>query len=112
MSDKQTEVRVRRAPKFGAFMVVGGGVGLIATLTATSLFPVDPGVGFGALAAYFSLFGITAGVTLGALIALLLDRRSSKRSRIVSAERETVEAVEGGADGGIAPAQLAVEPEA
>lgn len=91
MSDEQTDVRVRRAPKFGAFMVVGGGVGLIATLIATSLFPVDPSVGFAALAAYFSLFGVSAGVAIGALLALLFDRRSRKKSRVVAAEREVVE---------------------
>ena len=56
-----------------------------------SLFPSDPNVGFIALFAYFCLYGIPAGVVLGALVALILDRRSSKRARTVAAEHESVE---------------------
>ncbi len=85
----ETEVKLRRAPKFGAFMAVGGLIGALATLVATSLFPSDPAVGFVALFAYFALFGIPAGVALGAALALVLDRRSSKRARTATAERET-----------------------
>jgi NhaP-type Na+/H+ or K+/H+ antiporter len=88
---QSADVRVRRAPKFGAFMVVGGGLGAIVTLILTSLFPSDPNVGFIALFAYFCLYGIPAGVVLGALVALILDRRSSKRARTVAAEHESVE---------------------
>jgi len=89
---KQTtdEMTVRRAPKFPAFMIVGGGVGAIVTFVLTSLFPSDPSVGFGTLFAYFALFGITAGVLLGALLAVLLDRRATRRARTVSVETETV----------------------
>lgn len=88
MSDQATEVRIRRAPKFGAFMVVGGLVGFLATLLLTAQFPADPTVGFPALVAYFSLFGIPIGVALGALLALILNRRATKRARIVEAVRE------------------------
>lgn len=95
MSDQtQTEVRVRRAPKFGAFIAVGAVVGALVTLVLTSLFPVDPSVGFVALFAYFCIFGVPAGVALGAVLALILDRRSSKRSKLVEAEREAVDAPE------------------
>lgn len=100
MSDQtQTEVRVRRAPKFGAFIAVGAVVGALVTLVLTSLYPADPNVGFPALFAYFSLFGVSAGVALGALLALILDRRSSKRSKIVEAEREAVETAPEPAEG-------------
>lgn len=88
---QSADVRVRRAPKFGAFMVVGGGLGAIVTLILTSLFPSDPNIGFIALFAYFCLYGIPAGVVIGALIALILDRRSSKRAKTVAAEHESVE---------------------
>lgn len=84
------EVTIRRAPKIAAFLVVGGGVGLIVTLILTSLFPVDPSVGFGALFAYFSLFGVTGGVLLGALVAIIVDRASARRAKTVSVEREVV----------------------
>lgn len=91
-SAKQVDVRVRRAPKFGAFIVVGAGIALIATLIVTALFPSDPSVGYPALVAYFSLFTIPAGVAIAAVIALVVDRRSSKRARTVVAAREDVAA--------------------
>lgn len=86
------QVKIRRAPKFGAFMVVGGVLGFIATLIATSLFPTDPSVGLAASVAYFSLYGVSAGVVIGAVVALILDRRSSKRAISVAAEHEEVAA--------------------
>lgn len=83
---------MRRAPKIPAFMVVGGLIGFLATLIATSLYPADPLVGIGALVGYFSLYGVTAGVVLGALTGIILDRRSQRRARVVQAEREEVDA--------------------
>lgn len=80
------QTTVRRAPKYGAFMIVGGLAGLLATLILTSLQPVDPAVGFGALFAYFSLYGIPAGVAVGAGIAILLDWVSRKRVKTVGVE--------------------------
>lgn len=84
------EVRIRRAPKFGAFVVVGAAVGAIVTLIVTAQFPADPAVGFGALFAYFCLYGVTAGAALGAVIAIVLDRILARRAKTVEAEREVV----------------------
>lgn len=89
--DDDNRVSIRRAPKFSAFMIVGGGLGAIVTFVLTRLFPVDPLVGFWALFAYFAIFGITAGVLVGALLALILDRRSRKRAGTVIVEREEFE---------------------
>ena len=88
----ETEVRIRRAPKYGPFIIVGGGVGAIVSLIITSLFPVDPEVGFAATYGYFALYGVTAGVTIGAVIAIIIDRVTLRRARTVSAEQTTVEA--------------------
>jgi len=77
----ETDVRIRRAPKYPAFMIVGGGIGAIVTFVLTALYPVDPKVGFAALFGYFALFGVTAGVLVGALLALLLDRVLLRRAR-------------------------------
>lgn len=85
-------VTVRRAPRIGAFLVVGGFLGFLVTLILTSLFEADPGVGFAASLAYFSLYGISAGVLLGAVLAVVADRRSRRRARTVEVEREEVAA--------------------
>lgn len=90
MTDEPTRVKVRRAPKFGRFAIIGGAVGAIATFIATNMFPVDPAIGFWALFAYFSLFGVTTGVVLGIVIALIFDAVSRRRAREVTAERETI----------------------
>ena len=85
---KQTtdDVTARRAPKFPAFIIVGGGIGAIVTLILTSLYPADLSVGFGALFAYFALYGVTGGIVLGALLAIILDRVLARRAKTVTVE--------------------------
>lgn len=95
---ERAEVTVRRAPKFGAFLVVGALIGFLATLIVTSLYPADPTVGFSALLGYFSLFGVTFGVVAGAIIGIVLDRRSQRRARVVEAERQRVDAAPTGGE--------------
>ena len=83
-----SQVTVRRAPKYPAFMIVGGGIGAIVTFILTASFPVDPAVGFAALFGYFALFGVPAGVVVGAVLAMLFDRASLRRAKSVQAEVE------------------------
>lgn len=94
MSEQRStdEVSLRRAPKYSAFMIVGGGLGAVVAFVLTAVRPVDPEVGFIPLLALFALFGIPLGVAVGALIALLLDRRSRARARTITAERDAVQA--------------------
>ncbi|MBU1250969.1 MAG: hypothetical protein KJ659_05025 [Actinobacteria bacterium] len=89
---ERDRVTVRRAPRISAFLVVGGFLGFLATLIVTSLFEADPGVGFAASLAYFSLYGVSAGVLVGAVLAVLADRRSRRRARMIEVEREEVAA--------------------
>lgn len=93
--ETRTEVTIRRAPRFSAFLVVGALVGLIATLGLVSLFPVDPAVGFGATFGFFALYGIPAGALLGAIVAIVLDRRASRRAATVVAGKLSVRAEDG-----------------
>lgn len=85
-----SEVKIRRAPKFGVFLVLGALVGFLVTLILTSQFPADPAVGFIASFAYFCLYGIPAGAALGALVAMVLDVISTRRARTVTVERDDV----------------------
>lgn len=87
---ERSEVRIRRAPKLGVFLLVGAAVGALATLIVTSLFPADPAIGFAASFGYFVLFGAPAGAALGAAIGLIIDRVSIARARTVTVEREVV----------------------
>jgi hypothetical protein len=90
-STTQAEVRIRRVPKFGRFLVLGAGLGAVVTFILTASFPSDPNVGFGPLFGYFLIYGVPAGVVLGAVVALALDRFSNRRSASVTAEHTTVD---------------------
>ena len=92
--DVPVQARIRHAPKLGVFMLVGGVIGLFVTLVVTALFPSDPQVGFIALFGYFALYGVPIGVVIGAVVGLIFDRRSSRRTRLVTVEREHAEPVE------------------
>lgn len=82
-STTETEVSIRRAPKFPIFLILGGALGSTATLVLTMLQPADPTIGYTALFGYFLLYGLPAGVLLGALVAIVLDvisKRTAKRA--------------------------------
>lgn len=85
------EARIRRAPRYPMFLILGGGLGALVTFVLTALFPADPAVGFGALFGYFAIYGVSAGVLVGALVAIVLDRVSTRRSKSVVVEHTTVD---------------------
>jgi hypothetical protein len=87
---EKTEVRIRRAPKLGIFLLVGAVLGALVTLILTSLFPADPAIGFAASFGYFLLFGAPAGAVVGAVVGLIIDRVSAARARTVTVEHEVV----------------------
>jgi hypothetical protein len=82
--DQATSVRIRRAPKFSVFLVLGALVGVLASLVLTASFPIDPKVGFGPTFGYFAIYGFVGGILLGSVVALIFDRVLSRRSKIVS----------------------------
>lgn len=91
------EVTIRRAPKFGVFIVGGAVLGFIATLVVVSLtMDIDRGdtqetASFGSLVGYFSLWGVTIGAFVGAVVAVVLDRVFARRAARLTAERVEVE---------------------
>ena len=81
--DRETPVRIRRAPKFGVFVVLGALVGLIASIILTVSFPIDESIGFAPTLGYFAIYGLVAGVLLGCIVALIFDRVYARRARTV-----------------------------
>ena len=66
---------VRRAPKYGAFLITGAAVGVLVAVVAALAGPSDPGVSRGPLLGYLAvLLGLLGGL-IGGGVALLLDRR-------------------------------------
>ena len=84
-------VRVRRAPRFAPFIVLGVIVGALVALVLTLAFPVDPSVGFASTFGYFVLIGIALGALVGAAVALVLDAVSRRHAASVIAQVTTVE---------------------
>jgi hypothetical protein len=102
-SSTADEVSIRRAPKFGVFIVGGGLLGFIVTIVvvaltenidrtnATSVTGTTVTEGsFWSVVGYFSLWGISIGLVLGALVAVILDRVLSRRAARLTAERVDV----------------------
>jgi hypothetical protein len=81
--DREQRVRIRRAPKFSVFLVLGVLVGVLVSLILTASFPIDPAVGFGPTFGYFAIYGFVGGLLLGSLVALIFDRALSRTVRTV-----------------------------
>jgi hypothetical protein len=94
------EVTIRRAPKFGVFIVGGALLGFIATLVVVGLTQnIDRSnataitgttaqdVSFWGQVGYFAIWGITIGGVVGALVAILLDWILGRRQASLVAER-------------------------
>jgi len=85
-------VRIRRAPRLGIFLALGGALGLIAALVLTTVFDVDPNVGFTGTFAYIALYSIPIGIALLGVVGLIIDRVSRSRATTVSAEHDVTQA--------------------
>jgi hypothetical protein len=65
---------VRRAPRYGAFLVTGAVVGVVIAVVSGLSGPSDPSVGRGALVGYLAMaLGLLGGLVGGA-VAVVLDR--------------------------------------
>lgn len=91
------EARVRRVPKYGVFLTLGGALGVIAAMVLTFAFDGSSeksavGVLYsqGQVFGFLLLFCIAGGVALGAVVALVLDRTVGRKTHAVTIERETV----------------------
>lgn len=99
ISDKVETVRVRRAPKYGVFLVLGAAFGvllaMILTLSFSGTAEVSPntGVQYSTLQVFgfIVLICVPIGIVLGAVVALVLDRTLGRRTRDVVVDHEHVE---------------------
>lgn len=97
-SHRSERAQVRRAPKISVFLVLGAAVGILAAMILTFVFDGtdeasrNTGFEYSSLQVFgfLALIGIALGMVLGGLIALLIDRRSRRRTREVTVEHETV----------------------
>ncbi|WP_206447556.1 hypothetical protein [Agrococcus sp. KRD186] len=93
------EVRVRRAPKFGVFMLLGAVVGalvawVVSAVQAPGVDEAGRPVDTSGILGLTIVVGVVLGVGVGAVVALLVDRSLAKRGRMLVAEQTDVEAPE------------------
>lgn len=103
---RRERVRVRRAPKFSVFLVVGAALGLLTAAILTFVYDgtahQSPNTGMvytsGQVFGFLALICVTIGIAVFAVLALLFDRASRRRTREVTIDRETVQGAEPDAD--------------
>jgi hypothetical protein len=81
--DREQRVRIRRAPKFSVFVVIGALLGVFVSLVLTASFPIDPAVGFGPTFGYFAIYGFVGGILVGCIVALIFDRVLGRGAKTV-----------------------------
>ena len=95
-------VRVRRTPKFANFALVGALAGTIVAFVLTIAIPPDaeyararglPEYSQLQVFGFLLLIGVVVGIAIALTVAILLDRRNSRRSTVVEADRVDVREV-------------------
>lgn len=97
--DGRQRVGVRRSPKFANFAMLGALLGAVVAFILTVSIPRDleyaRANGFAEYSqmqifGFLLLIGVVVGVAIALTIAILLDRRSSKKRRYLEADRVDV----------------------
>lgn len=83
-------VRVRRSPKVPVFLVLGALAGALVGVVLTFTGVGDPRFSTAQVMGLLVLLCAPIGVVVGGLIAVVLDATSSRRSRLIEAERESL----------------------
>jgi hypothetical protein len=78
---------VRRSPRYMRFLALGAGVGIVAALVLTLIFPENEDYDRGQVFGFLLLYLGAIGLAHGALVALILDRRAARRAVTVVADR-------------------------
>ncbi len=88
MSDPQRRrVRVRRSPKISVFLLIGAVAGALVAIVAVNVTPPDPTTPTIQTVAFLAALLAPVGALIAGAVALVLDRISERRAKIVEAER-------------------------
>jgi ABC-type Fe3+-siderophore transport system permease subunit len=95
VDDRIETLRVRRAPKFGVFLLLGAALGVFVAMILTFSFngtadPSASGVMYGQMQVFgfLALVGVAVGLLVGGAVALIFDRALARRTRSVSVDHE------------------------
>jgi hypothetical protein len=80
------DVRIRRAPKYLPFLLLGGVIGFIVALIIGFSIPADQ-LTAQPIQGYLVVFLTGIGVGLGIVTALIIDRISSARAKVATATK-------------------------
>lgn len=87
MSDPQRrQVRVRRAPKVGVFLLIGAVLGALVAIVAVNVTPPDETVPKIQAIGFLVLLLAPVGALVVGVLALVLDRIAERRARTVEVE--------------------------
>lgn len=96
--DRIETVRVRRAPKISVFLILGAALGALVAMILTFAFngtaEASPNTGLeysqGQVFGFLLLVCVPVGLALAATAALILDRRSRRRTQQVAVDHAKV----------------------
>ena len=96
--DHIATVRMRRAPKISVFLIAGAVLGVLVAMILTFAFDgtseVSPNTGVeysqGQVFGFLVLICAPIGVALAGIVALILDRRSQRRTHDVAVDHASV----------------------
>jgi hypothetical protein len=99
--ESEHRVRVRRTPRYGRFMLLGGAVFAVAAFIATYSFPQGAGYDRNTVFGFVLLGAVAVGVGIGALAAIIASAATKHTERTVVADRidvRTRDAADGSAE--------------
>ncbi len=85
--ESEHEVRVRRTPRYGRFMILGGVLFAVASFILTYSFPQGSGYDRNTVFGFVLLASVAVGVGLGALAAIIAAAATRRTERTVLADR-------------------------
>lgn len=96
--ESEHQVRVRRTPRYGRFMVVGGAVFALGAFIATYSLPQGEGYDRNTVFGFVLLAAVAVGVGLGAVAAIIAAAATKRTERTVLADRIDVRTTDAGSN--------------